>query len=305
MKINVFLSASLFSLMTLFLSCGPSAPQSDQQPPRKEVCVQLYSVRSLLEDPGQLEQVLQQLADMGYTSVEAAQYSEGKFYGKTPEEFRQLVEKTGMTVLSSHTTRPLTEDELASGNFDKALEWWKQCIADHKAAGMKYIVTPWMGVPKTLKDLQTCCDYFDAIGKLCKEAGLQYGYHNHAHEFQKVEGKEVMYDYMLGHTDPAYVFFQMDVYWVVRGQNSPVDYFHKYPGRFKMLHIKDHREIGQSGMVGYDAIFRHTDMAGVRDIVAEIEQYSLPVLESVKQSLDYLLDAPFVKESYHSPDTNG
>ena len=33
----------------------------------------------------------------------------------------------------------------------------------------------------------------------------------------------------------------------------------------------------------------------MRHIVAEIEKYSCPVEESVKQSLDYLLDAPFVK----------
>ena len=63
----------------------------------------------------------------------------------------------------------------------------------------------------------------------------------------------------------------------MRGQNSPVDYFNKYPGRFTMLHIKDHREIGQRGMVGYDAIFKNTDTAGVRHIVAEIEKYSCPV----------------------------
>ena len=107
-----------------------------------------------------------------------------------------------------------------------------------------------------------------------------------------------MYDYMLTHTNPEYVFFQMDVYWVVRGQNSPVDYFNKYPGRFKMLHLKDHREIGQSGMVGYDAIFRNATTAGVQDVVAEIEHYSVPVMESIKQSLDYLLQAPFVKASY-------
>ena len=107
-----------------------------------------------------------------------------------------------------------------------------------------------------------------------------------------------MYDYMLEHTNPEYVFFQMDVYWVVRGQNSPVDYFNKYPGRFKIFHIKDHREIGQSGMVGFDAIFNNAKTAGVNYLVAEIEKYSIPVEESVEVSLDYLLDAPFVKSSY-------
>ena len=293
----------VLSLGLLQASCTPQPantnPESATAPKeRKEVCIQLYSVRDLLKDPAQLEPVLKQLSEMGYTSVEAANYADGKFYGKTPQEFKQLVEQCGMKVLSSHTTRALTDQELASGNLTEAMKWWDQCIADHKAAGMKYIVTPWMSVPQKVKDLQTYCDYFNEVGKRCQAAGLKYGYHNHNHEFQKVEDKEVMYDYMLQHTDPALVFFQMDVYWVVRGQNSPVDYFNKYPGRFTMLHIKDHREIGQSGMVGYDAIFRNADKAGVRDVVAEIEQYSVLVLESVKQSLDYLQEAPFVKASY-------
>lgn len=303
MKIKHLMSALALCLALPQMSCTTKTANNEataqETAPAKEVCIQLYSVRDLLQDNNNLEQVLKQLGEMGYTSVEAANYGDGKFYGKTPQEFKQLVEAAGMTVLSSHTTRALTDQELASGNFDEAMKWWDQCIADHKAAGMKYIVTPWMNVPKTVKDLQTYCDYFNEIGKRCKEAGLQYGYHNHNHEFQKVEDKEVMYDYMLAHTNPEYVFFQMDVYWVVRGQSSPVDYFNQYPGRFKMLHLKDHREIGQSGMVGYDAIFRNAEKAGVQDIVAEIEKYSMPVLESVKQSLDYLLEAPFVKASYN------
>ena len=62
-----------------------------------------------------------------------------------------------------------------------------------------------------------------------------------------------------------------------------------------MFHIKDHREIGQSGMVGFDAIFKNAKTAGVKHLVAEIESYSMPVEKSVEVSLDYLLDAPFVK----------
>ena len=75
---------------------------------------------------------------------------------------------------------------------------------------MSYIVAPWMDVPKTLKELDTYCAYYNEIGKRCKQQGMSFGYHNHAHEFQKVEDK-VMYDYMIEHTNPEYVFFQMDV----------------------------------------------------------------------------------------------
>lgn len=301
MKVKHIIIACVLGLALALGSCTQNSTSQDgaaTQREKKEVCIQLYSVRDLLKSDADLEPILKQLAEMGYTSVEAANYNDGKFYGMAPADFKALVEKYGMSVLSSHTTRALTDEELAKGDLTEALAWWDKCIADHKAAGMKYIVTPWMSVPKTIKDLQTYCDYYNEVGKRCREAGLKYGYHNHNHEFQKVEGKEVMLDYMLQHTNPENVFFQMDVYWVVRGQSSPVDYFTKYPGRFTMLHIKDHREIGQSGMVGYDAIFRNADKAGTQNIVAEIEQYSCPVMESVKQSLDYLLDAPFVKASY-------
>ncbi|WP_077154718.1 sugar phosphate isomerase/epimerase family protein [Bacteroides bouchesdurhonensis] len=273
-------------------------PQAVDAKKKKDVTIQLYSVRDLIKEGSDFNALLKKLAQMGYSSVEAANYNDGKFYGLTPEDFKKAVEDAGMTVLSSHCSRGLSDQELASGDFSESLKWWDQCIAAHKAAGMKYIVTPWLGVPKTVKDLQTYCNYFNEIGKRCKENGMLYGYHNHAHEFEKVEGKEVMYNYMLENTNPDYVFFQMDVYWVVRGQNSPVDYFKKYPGRFKILHIKDDRELGQSGMVGFDAIFKNAATAGVQNIVAEIERYSCPVEESVKESIDYLLDAPFVKASY-------
>ncbi|SHF77201.1 Sugar phosphate isomerase/epimerase [Bacteroides faecichinchillae] len=273
-------------------------PQAVDAKKKKDVTIQLYSVRDLIKEGSDFNALLKKLAKMGYSSVEAANYNDGKFYGLTPEDFKKAVEDAGMTVLSSHCSRGLSDQELASGDFSESLKWWDQCIAAHKAAGMKYIVTPWLGVPKTVKDLQTYCNYFNEIGKRCKENGMLYGYHNHAHEFEKVEGKEVMYNYMLENTNPDYVFFQMDVYWVVRGQNSPVDYFKKYPGRFKILHIKDDRELGQSGMVGFDAIFKNAATAGVQNIVAEIERYSCPVEESVKESIDYLLDAPFVKASY-------
>ena len=120
---------------------------------KKEVAIQLYSVRDLVKDGSNLDQILKDLADMGYTSVEAANYNDGKFYGKTPQEFKQMVEKSGMTVLSSHTTHGLSDEELASGDFTEALKWWDQCIAAHKEAGMEYIVTPYLSVPKTFERL--------------------------------------------------------------------------------------------------------------------------------------------------------
>ncbi len=301
MRNKVYFSALLAAVLMFSTNCYAD----NLAKPKKEVCIQLYSLRTILDGvnkDGKVSEsytkLLKDLADMGYTSVETANYDNGKFYGRTPQQFKEDCEKAGLKVLSAHTNRGLSDQELASGDFTEAMKWWKQCIADHKAAGMEYIVCPWMGVPKTMKDLLTQCKYLNEIGKLCKQSGIKFGYHNHSHEFQKVEGK-TMYDVMLENTDPEYVFFEMDVFWTVWGQNSPVNYFKKYPGRFKMFHIKDYREIGQSGMVGYDAIFNNADKAGMENFVVELEQSEAPsIVDGVRISIDYLLNADFVKSSY-------
>jgi len=92
----------------------------------------------------------------------------------------------------------------------------------------------------------------------------------------------------------------MDVYWAVRGQVSPVEYFNKYPGRFTLLHIKDHKEFGESGMVGFDAIFNNADKAGLKHLVVELEGSNRPnILDGMKVCADYLKAAKFVKATYN------
>ena len=288
-------SIALLALVALSMSLNVEAK-------KKEIAFQMYSVRELIGDPGKYaqnhEKTLKELAKMGYTAIEAANYGDGKLYGVTPEQFKADIEAAGMKVLSSHVGHNLNDEELKSGNFDGALQWWAQCIEAHKRAGMKYIVNPGVNYPKTLAEADVICKYLNKVGEMVNAAGMKFGYHNHSHEFGRVEGK-VWYDYMLEHTDADKVFFEMDVYWAVRGQVSPVEYFNKYPGRFTLLHIKDHKEFGESGMVGFDAIFNNADKAGLKHLVVELEGSNRPnILDGMKVCADYLKAAKFVKPTY-------
>ena len=291
-------------LMSAMLVAACGQQPKAQEPVKKDMGLQLYSIRNVIGNAEKYaanhEEVFKALAGMGYTAVEAANYDgeQGLLYGVKPEQYKADLEAAGLRSLSSHIGHSLSPEELKSGNFDESMKWWDKAIAVHKAAGCSYIVTPSFPVPDNLKDLKTYCDYFNAVGKKCAEAGILYGYHNHAHEFNKVEDK-VVYDFMLENTDPNYVFFQMDVYWACMGRAYPVEYFRKYPGRFKMLHIKDHYELGESGMVGFDAIFRNSATAGLQDYVVEYEAFSTEdPYECLKVGVNYLNEADFVKQSY-------
>ncbi len=293
MKKTVLLSIFLMGIL-LVTACNNTKKQAEAEKPKKEINLQLYSLRDDIQ--ANYAATIDSVAKIGYTGIEAAGYNEGKFYGMAPADFKKSIEDAGLQVLSSHTTRPLA-DKPADTKWDEVWAWWDTTIQAHKDAGMKYIVAPWMLTPKTLADLQAYCDYYNQIGEKCNAAGIRFGYHNHAFEFTEVEG-EIIYDYMLKNTDPAKVFFQMDVYWVVEGGKDPVEYFNAYPGRFELLHIKDETELGKSGKVNFENIFNNIDKSGAKHLVVEVERYTGTPFEGVRESYDYLNNASFVKDSY-------
>jgi sugar phosphate isomerase/epimerase len=93
-------------------------------------------------------------------------------------------------------------------------------------------------------------EILNKLGAKCKAAGLELLYHNHDFEFSKDDEGNVVLDYLLEHCDKSIVNFQMDLYWVTKAGQDPVAYFKRYPGRFKIWHVKDMDEQGRFAPVG-------------------------------------------------------
>jgi len=269
-------------ISTVFQSC---------QPKGKYIGLQLYSIRDSIQKD--VPDAIKKVAQMGYKFVEPAGYGDGKFYGMDPVAFKDLCEENKLSVLSSHTSRPLPD----SSNMNETMAWWENCIDAHLAAGAKYIVQPSMGRSgyESLEGLKKWCDYFNMVGDMCNAKGIRFGYHNHDKEFStKPDSTISVYDFMLQNTDPAKVMFEIDLYWCVVGGANPVDYFNKYPGRFELWHIKDKEEIGASGMMDFESIWAGAKQSGMKYGVVEVEKYNFDEFTSCQKSLEFLNNAPYV-----------
>jgi sugar phosphate isomerase/epimerase len=295
------LNLLLLGIGLLAVSCCPGKKTGEE---KKNIGLQMYSLRGPIGDEAiGIDSVITAVGQMGYKYVENYGYNsvDGSTYGLSPEELKTKLKAAGLDVLSTHVRRDLPAENTEAARAE-LWAWWDKCIADHRTMGAKYIVMPSMPTPETLEGLQAWCDYYNAIGEKCQSAGLKFGYHNHSYEFEKkyetANGNISLYDYMVQHTDPNLVFFQLDVYWAIAGRRAPVELFEQYPGRFEVLHIKDSKELGQSGFVGFDAIFNHISTAKTKYLIVEVERYNIPPIESVKESLNYLNNADFVKADY-------
>jgi len=259
------------------------------KPKEKVVGLQLYSVRDAMKND--VKGTVAKVGAMGYSFVETAGFSDGKFYGMEPLEFKKLCEDNGLKFLGSHTGQNLPSAE----NWDKTMAWWDMCIEAHKVAGVKWIVQPWMSKEgyESLDGLKKYIEYFNAVGQKCKDNGIVFGYHNHDKEFTTVFDGKPVYDYMLELTDPDKVMFELDLYWITQGGKQPVAYFDKYPNRFMLWHIKDHKELGASGDMDFNAIFDNSKNSGMQYGIIEVEEYDFEPIVSVEKSLEFLQTTTF------------
>jgi sugar phosphate isomerase/epimerase len=258
----------------------------------------LYTVRDAMKtDP---KGVLKKIADIGYKNIEATGYDKGKFYGMAPTEFKAYLESLKLVPLSTH------QSTVTLDNADAM-------IADVKAAGFKYFVIPippmghfkYDAATRTLgmsDSIDFVLNVINTIGKKCKAAGIELLYHNHDFEFKKNAKGIVPIEYFLTHTDPKYVNFQMDLYWVTKAGADPVAYFEKYPGRFKIWHVKDMDKQGRfapvgQGTIDFARILAKKQASGMKYYIVEQDatfDAMLP-LDAIKISYDGLKKFGFFK----------
>ena len=209
---------------------NPAKAAATADPKTFGIGLQLYTIRDAMgkDVPGSLKKV----SDIGYKYLELAGYADGKFYGYEPVEFRKLVNGLGMEILSSHT-----QVEAQGITLENA----KKMADDHAKLGVKYCMQPWVveEARKTIASFQKMAADWNKVGRIMKDTGIQFGYHNHNFEFATVEGKIPYFDVFMKELDKDLVTMELDLFWTTKAGHDPVKIIKKYKHRFQLFHMKD------------------------------------------------------------------
>lgn len=175
-----------------------------------------------------VEEGLIKLKNMGIRHIEGAGAR-----GMARAEYKKLLDKHGFDVVASGGA---TFEKL--DNADSVAK----IIENLKFFEVEYAICYWIphnGDDFTFADMEKAVKVFNKAGKQFAEAGIKFVYHPHGYEFRAYPGTGTMFDYLLEKTDPRYVNFQMDVFWIRNPGQNPAAILRKYPGRFPLTHLKD------------------------------------------------------------------
>jgi sugar phosphate isomerase/epimerase len=228
--------------------------------------IQLYSVKEdMAQDP---IATMKTVAGFGYTQFEGFDSGKGILWGMDPISFRQFMEDIRVDFIASHAN---------------TFENLPQQAALAQEVGMKYLICPWVGPQNSMDDFKKLADAFNEQGRICKENGIRFAYHNHGYTFTETDG-QIPQDYLMENTDPELVDFEMDTYWVYTAGFDPIDYLKKYPNRFVLGHVKDKSPdvefsepngstvIG-NGMMDFPGILRTGMDNGMKYFIVEQERF--------------------------------
>lgn len=279
MKRREFIQNSLFGVAGMMaLPTFLKAAQTNSK-----VGLQLYTLRdTVTKDP---EGVLKKVSSFGYKELETFAYADGKIFGKTFKDFAKCAKDLGMDIVSGHYP-------LDMAGSDK----WQQAIDDAKSVKQQYMVVPYINENerKTIDDYKRICAALNKAGEACSKSGVRFGYHNHAFEFETLDG-QVPFDVMLSELDPRFVGIELDLYWVYRAGKDPLAYFKSHPGRFEQWHVKDMDKVNKdrnadvgTGSIDFKPLFAKAKESGMKHFYIEQETYPGDPIDSVGASIKNL-----------------
>lgn len=238
--------------------------------------LQLYSVR---EDCAKdLPRVLAEVAKMGYVGVEFAGY-----YNYSAQDLRKLLDDNGLKCCGTHTgINTLLGDEL------------ERTIEFNLTIGNKYLIVP--GLPESYRNSRAAwlktAELFNELAEKVKPHGCLVGYHNHAIEFQPLDG-ELPWDTFFGNTKQE-VIMQLDTGNALHGGADPLPYLSKYPGRAITVHLKEFSASNDKALIGegdvkWEQVFEACETVGNTEwYIVEQESYAYSPMECVAKCLENL-----------------
>lgn len=171
----------------------------------REIGLQLYSLRNEFKTdvPGTLSKI---------KAWKIRQIEGGGTYGLSVDEYKKLLKQNNLQMVSY------------GAGFEELAKNPEAVIASAKSFGAKFVMCAWVPHKEgdfTLDETKKAIEVFSAAGKLMSKNGLKLCYHPHGYEFRPYENG-TLFDYMVKNTDPRYVNYEMDVFWVKHPGQDPV-----------------------------------------------------------------------------------
>ena len=239
--------------------------------------IQMSTIKKKIDELGAYE-TLKKCAELGYHCIEISQVP------MTPENvagMKKACDEFGIKVSSCTASLepmiPGMPGEYLVSDFDKIVQDCKTLNCDMLRIGM---------LPMTcMGNREKALDFVkraDEIAEKLKAEGIDLYYHNHHVEFVRYDG-EYLLDIIKNNT--KYMGFELDIHWIHRGGENPVEFIKKYNGRIRLLHLKDYR-IGEVKMPEgeFDAKAFMTAFSNIVEF-AEVGEGTLPIKECIEAGL--------------------
>lgn len=190
----------------------------------KEFGLQAFSVRDHYENEEDIKVTFKKLKEMGYSHIQTA-----CFHNYPAAFLKEAADEAGITFCGTHYI------------WDRICNEVDFTIDEHKTLGTKYVGIGGVfgDTFNTVESTEAFIAKFNEMAKIYSKYGFVLTYHNHSHEFKKLEDGKTVFDHLIEGFDPENTAFVLDTYWVQHGGADVRAFIERLAGRIPILHLKD------------------------------------------------------------------
>lgn len=208
-----------------------------------KIGVQMMMLKGKVEELGVYE-TMRKIKELGYRSVEVSQIP---MTAENVNEFKRACADFDIEIAAlSAALEPMlpgAPGETLGKDFDKIVSDCNTLDCNFLRIGMMPLNV--MGDKDRIMEFIGKCE---VMAERLAEHGIELYYHTHHLEFQKYDGKYLL-DMIKDNTSK--LGFELDVHWIQRAGENPVEFVKKYKDRISLIHLKDYR-IGQMDLSEVD-----------------------------------------------------
>lgn len=285
----------------------------------------------MYEDP---QGTICDIAEMGYTLIEVGAYAAGKIHNLPAARIKELADNAHLKIAGAHINklhekvtieeepkdaekaveRGATQEVVGAGIVveptaettevksaeisakpDPNAVWWSKTLDQVKRLGCEHVVMSRLPDYPTDEVIDEYIAYFNLIGDLAAERGLQFCFHPRKIDMTPIRENPSVLDRIIAGCDEEKVALEIDTREATDANVDIVQLLKQQGKRVRLLHIHDYGIACESGRIDFEKIISEGVRSGVKDIFVEVSSYSLPPKNCVERSIQNLQNLPSVR----------
>ena len=169
--------------------------------------------------------------------------------------------------------------------------WWEEAVATYSQLGCKYLTLAYQPEGDSDSAIENFVAYAKLISAIAAEQNMALCFHPRVATLTPRDGVSAL-DKIAAKCDAKTLLLEIDTYEAQQAGIEACELIKHFGKRVAQLHLHDNYNVGDSGLIDFDATLKEASRQGIDNIYIEVHCFTQPPINCVERSIQNVESLP-------------